>query len=129
MIKWPKNPVLGDIYTNESGSSGSTGTSGTSGTSGTTGTSGLTTQPALLSRQSSVTQSITDSINTVLNFDTQLQSVASIGLSYDSLVNIGRFTNISGTQKTLSINTTVAFEQLLWLLMELGLFMDLEYMV
>lgn len=98
-------------YSGISGYSGRSGYSGFSGSgsSGFSGFSGAVSQPALLSRYHNTLQTLTTGADTRVIFNTALQTVGSIGLTYDSVTNIGRFTNTSGSQKTYTINATVAF--------------------
>ncbi len=91
------------------GIQGQTGPTGIQGPTGPTGPMGQITQSALLSRQHNTTQSISDTSLTRVQFNTQLQSNGTIGLSYDGSTNIGRFTNTSGTTKVYTISSVVSF--------------------
>ncbi len=95
--------------TGPTGIQGQTGPTGMQGSTGPTGPMGQITQSALLSRQHNTTQSINDTSLTRVQFNTQLQSNGTIGLSYDGSTNIGRFTNTSGTTKVYTISSVVSF--------------------
>ena len=104
----------GPIGTGPTGQQGPTGVQGNTGPTGAVGTGptgpmGQITQSALLSRQHNTTQSINSASLTRVQFNTQLQSNGSIGLSYDGSTNIGRFTNTSGSTKVYTISSVISF--------------------
>lgn len=69
----------------------------------------ITKTTPLVTRRNSTSQTIANGSNTRVLFNTQEDSNGTIGLTYDSVTNIGRFTNTSGMTKTFNVSSTVVY--------------------
>lgn len=69
----------------------------------------ITKTTSLVTRRHSTSQTLANGSNTRVLFNTQEDSNGTIGLTYDAVTNIGRFTNTSGLTKVYNVSATIVY--------------------
>lgn len=101
--------TLTSLTVSGSGSIGTSLTVGTTTSHTLTVTGSVQRQVPMFSRQNSVGQLIGSGIDSRIAFDTVADSLGTVGLTYDSSNNIGRFTNTSGVTRVFLVSATVTY--------------------